>query len=518
MMGALLTALAWGAPALLALGLVVAIGVARRDLDLLPRGRAQWSAALALLGGAAWVRLVFVPAWWAHRYDGHEAEYYAIFRGEHGLMEPSTRLYPAMQALWAAAGHLLPRVEQSPVLLSVGFSLIALLCLARAAGWLLEPRAALIVAVLGALHPGAAAWAGSAYNVIVPHALLCLALVAVAAAHARPESCSRLAWVAGLAFGLAIACRVEVAVFGLTLLGLALSAPRGARGLLPALVVGGVLGAAATAPLLLEGAPGDGERHVATQMNLLWFDPYGAWGSGAGLALLGGAALLACWRWPRAAVPLVVGVVASHVLMASFDDFGERHALLALPGLLLVLAGAGLAFGWRSLVLPLLALGFLVPDLVSVRMRYEGSEQAFAAMLHRAPYDGLPRHTLRRPALSGRSPIDPQCAWISEDERVSAAPHLSHFNLWDPVEAEELRGEQGCVHWCLDAADWRWDSRSVRDRALRVAHLYEITPIAVVEEPSSGYACLVMELGPRRCCGPGLTPFVLRPSGLAAIP
>ena len=518
MSGGALDALAWGAPGLLALGLAVALWLAASDLRLWPEGRGPRIGVAALLTLAAAVRLVFVPAWWAHRYDGHEAEYYAIFLGERGLGEASTRLYPAMQALWALVGHVAPRVPQVPVLLSVGIGLAGGLCLARAAGWLFGFRAGWIVAVLLAVHPAAAAWAGSAYNVIAPNALLTLALAAIAAVEVRSQAAVRLAWVAGMAFGLAVACRVEVAVFGVTLLGLALVSSAGFGRLALPLLGGAVLGALATAPLLVGGAPGDGEREVALNMNLLWFDPYGAWGSGAGLVLLGLAALLACWRSPRRAWPLLLGVVAIHVTMAGFDDFGERHALLALPGLALLLAAGGLSFGWRTLWLPLLALGFLVPDLVSLRWRYEGSEQSFAALVRRGPYAELPVWTLRRPAMSGRSPVNPNCGWISEDERVSTPPLSSHFNLWDSAEAESLRGAGDCLHWCLDAGDWRWDSRSVRDRAMRVAHLYEITPIAVVEEPSSGYACLVMEIGPRRCCGPDLTPFALRPSGLAAIP
>ena len=518
MSGPLLLALAWGAPALLVVGLAAALWRARGALPLLPEGRWPKLGALALLALAAAARLVFVPAWWAHRYDGHEAEYYAIFLGERGLGEASTRLYPAMQALWALAGHLAPRVEQAPVLLSVAISLLGGLWLARATGWLFGPRAGWITAVLLAAHPAAAAWAGSAYNVIAPSALIALSLAAIAAVEVRPESAARLGWVAGLAFGLAIACRVEVGVFGVTLLGLALVSSGGLARLGPPLAAGAALGALATAPLLVGGAPGDGEREVALNMNLLWFDPYGAWGSGAGLVLLGLAAALACWSAPRRAVPLAIGVIAIHAVMSCFDDFGERHALLALPGLLMLLSAAGVSLGWRSLALPLVALGFLAPDLVSLRWRYAGSEQAFAALLRRPPYAELPVRTLRRPAMSGRSPVDPNCGWISEDERVSTPPLSSHFNLWDPAEAESLRGAGGCLHWCLDANDWRWDSRSVRDRAMRVAHLYEITPIAVVEEPSSGYACLVMEIGQRRCCGPGLTPFALRPSGLAAIP
>jgi hypothetical protein len=38
----------------------------------------------------------------------------------------------------------------------------------------------------------------------------------------------------------------------------------------------------------------------------------------------------------------------------------------------------------------------------------------------------------------------------------------------------------------------------VSDRAQRLEHLYELEPVAVVVEPNSGYACLAMQVGPRR--------------------
>jgi hypothetical protein len=46
--------------------------------------------------------------------------------------------------------------------------------------------------------------------------------------------------------------------------------------------------------------------------------------------------------------------------------------------------------------------------------------------------------------------------------------------------------------------DWRWASRGVRPRALRLLHLYPAQPVAVLTEAESGYACLLLELGERR--------------------
>ena len=52
--------------------------------------------------------------------------------------------------------------------------------------------------------------------------------------------------------------------------------------------------------------------------------------------------------------------------------------------------------------------------------------------------------------------------------------------------------------WCADVQDWRWSSRGVRDRALRLAHLFDLTPAFVVTDSATGYGCVVMEVGERR--------------------
>lgn len=508
----------WGLPALLALWLLGAL-LASRGAWALRADRRARIGALALLALGAGVRLLFVPALAGHRYEGHEAEYVDIFFGRAPLAEGSTTLYPAMQAFWWALGQVLPRAQATPILVSTALGLGAGAALALALGWLGGARVGWAAAALLALHPAHAAWSGSAYNVIGPHALIALSLLAAARA-VTGEGAPRpvLGQVAGAALGLAVAARVELGVVLGPLWLLAFARPGAARALWPPLLGGALLGLGAVAPLLAGGTPGEGERWLALGMNALWSAPYGVWGSAAGLLLLAAGAAAAWARWPRVTAALVGGGLLGHLALASFDDLGERHALALLPGLLWALAAGGAAFGWRTAAIPALAALLAGAGLVDLRGRYEGSEAAFSAMLARPPYDALPRWYLRRPPAPGRSPVDPRCGWVSEDERVSTAPLQSHFNLWDPEEAELLRGEGGCLHWCLDAADWRWSSRGVRDRALRMARLYELEPVAVVEEPRSGYGCLVMDVGRRRCCGPGLSLFAPRLPGRAIIP
>jgi hypothetical protein len=79
----------------------------------------------------------------------------------------------------------------------------------------------------------------------------------------------------------------------------------------------------------------------------------------------------------------------------------------------------------------------------------------------------------------------------------------SHFNLLDPVETEALRAEKGCLFWLVGFQDHRWSSRAVRDRLLRIEHLYETEPRAVVKDPDTDYVGLVVQVGARR---PGTAP------------
>ena len=91
------------------------------------------------------------------------------------------------------------------------------------------------------------------------------------------------------------------------------------------------------------------------------------------------------------------------------------------------------------------------------------------------------------------------CTLVAEDPRVVGDPPLSHFNLLDPAETARLRSAGGgCLQYCTDLQDWRWSSRGVRDRAIRIERLYQLRALAVLSEPDSGYACLLHEVGARR--------------------
>ncbi len=466
--------------------------------------------AVAALGLS--VRLLVVPAVSEHVYDGHEAEYWDLFAGTRRPTQGGTVLYPAMQWLWYGLGRVLPAQAALPVLIMASFGVGAAALLGVTAATLADRRAGMLVGLLALLHPAQAAWSSSAYNVILPHFFGCLCICAAARLSRSHRPSLALGALGALSFTLAVATRLDSALMGVPALLLLLferppgrswgAALRGRMVLVPPALFSIVLAARAAWPLVFPGeVPGAGERWLSFCINVRLLDyyaPLDGW-LGVLLVLLGAAS--AARRWPVATAVLVLGAALNHLLLATFDDFGERHALSALPGLLWCLgAGAVAAPRWLSGGLGLASTLHLLVGLADLRGRYYGTEEAYTELLAHSPWSALPRWSAEEAKVEDGSP----CGWINEDPRVSEAPLRSHFNLVDPVEAESLRGPTSCLRLCMDVQDWRWSSRAVRDRALRVSHLYRLRPIAVVEEVveegASGYSCLVFDLGERTCC------------------
>lgn len=506
-----------GAPAgLLAALLISAGGAALRGRGGASRPGARAAAPwLLVVGVALVVRLVVLPALQRHEFDGHEAEYWDIFRGERALSRGGTVLYPSMQWLWALLGSVLPHRPDVPVALMACVGAAGVALAGALVGRRVGRRAGLATAALVALHPTHAAWSTSAYNVVLPLTLLALATAAVDRCGPGPRPSIPLRLVAVAAGGLAVLTRLDAAPGLLFPLLLALhDAREGGLGLRSMLgrwggplaltlpvVVWGVY------PLVVPGGlPGEGERGLSWAMHLLWRAPYAELGgvlAPAGLLILVALALSAA---PRLALCALIGGVVPHLVLASFDDLGDRHALLAV-GPMALLVGLGLqgrgqvqrALG--ALGFGLLAAGF-VAQLVALRPRFYGSEEALShVLLAEEPFRALPRWSLAAPPPAQRG-----CTWVTESHRAPppADPPatLSHFNLIDPVEAEALRGAGGCLLWVADLQDWRWSSRGVRDRALRLERLFYLRPLALVEDPAAGYPWgVVLEVGPRRCCG-----------------
>ena len=118
---------------------------------------------LGVLAIAVVVRLLWMPVE-LHIFDGHEAEYFDIFRGERAISRGSVMLYPALQWLYAGLGKI---GSQPWLLLSVSVlgSLVSIVATFGIGRRLFGGRAAVTGAVLLSVWGNHAFWASSAYNV-----------------------------------------------------------------------------------------------------------------------------------------------------------------------------------------------------------------------------------------------------------------------------------------------------------------------------------------------------------------
>jgi len=504
------TPLQTGWPAMAAL-LLLLVGLWLGGHALRPVRR-QGLPLLAVAVLALVVRLFVIPAWSRHAFDGHEAEYWDIFRGVRALSRGGPVLYPSMQWFWATLGAVLPADPHVPVLVSALFGVGSVVALGVAVALLADGPAGVLAALVLALHPVHAAWSSSAYHVVHPYFFATLSLLAVAALLQRgAEGSARervgLSMVLAASLALAVATRIEAGLYALPcVLLLFLSRAEGALPwrqrllALPALVTGGVLALLAARPILFPGQlPGTGDHAVAFAGNVGILAYHAPFDTLPALLLVAAGALLALRRWPLPTVLLAVFAVGNHLLMATFDDYGDRHTLPAAWAIAWAIgAGSRAVPGQARRLGVALALGGLAvtaSGLSPLRTTYYGPEERFLALLDSPPYDELPRHPLERVATVVAPPG--RCGWVAEDFRVARDPPRSHFNVLDPVEADGLRGPDGCLRWCADVQDWRWSSRGVRDRATRLHHLYETMPVGVVEDADSGFACVVWQLGRR---------------------
>jgi len=448
------------------------------------------------------VRLWWIPALEAHTYDGHEAEYWDLFRGMRAPTRGGTVMIPGMQWLWWLMGHVMPAWPKLPVVLMSAVGVASIGLVGGTFGVLGGRLAGVVAALILIVNPAHAAWSSSAYNVILPF-FFCAMATFSAAWSTRQASVSfgSKLWV-GLSLVLAISFRMDTGMVSLLVVFWLLTEGRAGstvlsrlRSWLPAGVLTVVIAMACVWPMIWPGGlPGDGERSVAIFNNITFLDVYGPFGGELGLAVLLLAGIVVARERVLLATSLAAFAVAHHLMMATFDDFGERHALVVLPAIGGLL---GLATRHRlGQAAALAAVGLSVVGMTDISERYYGSEDAYAVVLDTGAYGELPRVD-----ISEVPPAD--CGWVAEDARIAADPVASHFNVLRPEEVARLRGSDGCLQWCVDVQDWRWSSRGIRDRAQRLSHIYVLSPRHVVTDPGTGYACLVMDVGQRTIPTPG---------------
>ena len=405
-----------------------------------PRRGAAKGVELGLgpvLGAALGVLIVAVLARWValpldrHVFDGHEALYLRAFLGE--LIPTSAKLMPLPAMFLAFVGRFGRDPETLLHLhLGLGVCAVALGGLAAARGE--RPIVGIFVGALLATAPAHVAWSASAYNVILPQALLMGAL-ALGGLRGAPL------------YALACGCRIELALFApaVALIG-------GWR-----LALGG-LGALIAAPTLLHGGgPPLRPLGVVWPANLQLSALAGPVGTLPGLAAVAFAAPRAAWR------PLAAGVLG-FVVMACFDDLGDRHLLF--PAFCLYLAAARAEGLWRLGLAALLVLNLV--GLHRLSERFYATAPIYSASLPTT----LPTITAPLPCVELLDdPLDPRSHW----ERRGA---WWGFGTWPQAE-----GVQASLCWGEEAGHWAWTSRGLHDRALRMHSLYDVEPFGVLRLP-----------------------------------
>ena len=282
--------------------------------------------AISLFLLALVVRVAVVPSWERLVFEGHEALYLEAFHGEQ--VRASTQAYPLLVGLYRCLGF----ITDQPLVLVALSILAGAAAVLGAAVWVgrwVGPSAGIWTGVLVALLPEHAAWSTSAYNVILPNALV---IWAFALGGKR----------AVVLIALAASMRLELML---------MTAPLG----WPAL--GGIVGPMWQLPLPEVSAPG-----AALKMNisLLGF-------LGPTVLFLG---LLGLRR--REAWRLLGVVIWVHLIGSTFDDYGARHALL---GSVALCGMVGAACQRLRGLIPVLGVLGCIWGLVDLRPAWHGTQE-----------------------------------------------------------------------------------------------------------------------------------------------
>ena len=212
--------------------------------------------------------------------------------------------------------------------------------------------------------------------------------------------------------------------------------------------------------------PGEGEHWLAFQNNwFLWhyYEPL-HW-----LFPLFMMRFLQRREWSIFLWGSTVFLLCNHAVMASFNDFASRHLLVAIVPISFMLAPYFKnRIYWGIMLIQLMALS-------SFATIFYADQQDFQTFL-REEYPDLPHYSIEEAR-------ERNCAWIAEVEPFISDEEpkiLSHFNLLDRKEREDLRKQYLCIDWCFTEQDWQWSSLGIRDRAIRLTQLFALKEIGIV--------------------------------------
>lgn len=385
---------------------------------------------------------------------GHEAEYLRFFQGQTPEMG-DTSLYPSMQ-IWWWLWSFLSGIVKNPLVISCFIGASSVVLFSEILNKLFQLPLWRSILFLGS-SALIWSWSLSIYNIIIPFFFVVLSIWYLVF--------RRSGLIVLGAFGLAVSMRIELIVLLPFLLGWLWKCKGWSwhflASIIPVISMFSMFG---------QEIPGEGERWLSLQNNwFLWqyYDPF-YW-----------FLPLFLWRlrqrkWDVYFFGSLLFLLVNHIVMASFNDFSSRHLLISLIPITFILVPY-LKKGLYWLIL--LVQG---AALFSFWQIFYADQEDFHQFL-REEYFDLPHYSLSEARERG-------CAWVVEMEPFTVKYEkeneervLSHFNLLNLEEREDLRKQYSCIDWCFTVQDWQWSSLGVRDRAIRLKKLFKLKEISVVQ-------------------------------------
>ena len=421
-------------------------------LRLLP-----WKSFFSIVFPIAFLRLAIFPTQ-RHEFIGHEAEYIKVFEGLLPTLGDTT-FYPAVQIIWWLLGKVSFGLL-SPLFWASLIGAASLWFWSQAIHLYLPKIAAGKILLLGLVLSLHWLWSLSAYNVMLPFLCLCIAMWQIQ----KQQFWNIVPWM-----GLACALRMEMLLMWLLPLLWSFKDQKW-----QVVIVGAVISIISVGGMLNHPIPGDGDWS--------WQNNWWLWQYYDALLLWGIVGLFAQHENKQIQIGLWLVVALNHGLMSAFNDFSARHVLVSMIPL-------------GFLVAPLLKNGVLwlglsilsIFQLWMYRAIWYVQPEDFSAFLTEH-YGDLPKMSLQEAQMRS-------CARVVEIEPFAQGIPLSHFNLWEPSEEMTLREQYSCIDWCYTLEDWTWSSLGVRNRAIRLQGMYEITAVGIVW--SSNAQCLLFSVNKR---------------------